>query len=129
MGVATAEINQPWLVNIGILYHWGYFHEVVDDLELIVLSIKWGIIYQVYFISAFYSAFLLFYILILKLFWFIYNFTIICLKLKYVLANVKPVNYTYFIKWDQTLKECSWGQLTKNKIIEHAFILSIIPLL
>ena len=34
MGVATAEINQPWLVNIGILYHWGYFHEVVDDLEL-----------------------------------------------------------------------------------------------
>ena len=31
MGVAIAEINQPWLVNIGILYHSGYFHEVVDD--------------------------------------------------------------------------------------------------
>ena len=24
MGVAIAELNQPWLVNIGILYHLGY---------------------------------------------------------------------------------------------------------
>ena len=31
MGVAIAEINQPWLVNICILYHLEYFHEVVDD--------------------------------------------------------------------------------------------------
>ena len=31
MGVAIAEINQPWLVNIGILYDVRYFHEVVDD--------------------------------------------------------------------------------------------------
>ena len=38
-GVAIAEINQPWLANIGILYHLGYFHKVVDDY-LIVLSIN-----------------------------------------------------------------------------------------
>ena len=31
MGVAIAKINQPWLENIGILYHLGYFHDVVDD--------------------------------------------------------------------------------------------------
>ena len=30
MGVAMAEISQPWLVNIGILSHLGYFHVVVD---------------------------------------------------------------------------------------------------
>ena len=34
-----AEINQPWLANIGILYHLGYFHKVVDDY-FIVLSIN-----------------------------------------------------------------------------------------
>ena len=38
-GVAIAEINQPWLANIGILSHLGYFHKVVDDY-LIVLSIN-----------------------------------------------------------------------------------------
>ena len=31
MGVAIAELNKPLLVNIGILYHLEYFHEVVDD--------------------------------------------------------------------------------------------------
>ena len=31
MGVVIAEIDQPWLVNIGVLCHLGYFHEVVDD--------------------------------------------------------------------------------------------------
>ena len=31
MGVAIAELNQPWLVNIGIPDHLGYFHKVVDD--------------------------------------------------------------------------------------------------
>ena len=31
MGVTIAEINQPWLVNISILYNLGYFHKVVDD--------------------------------------------------------------------------------------------------
>ena len=31
MGVAIAETNQPWLVNIGILYHLGYFNQVVDN--------------------------------------------------------------------------------------------------
>ena len=31
MGVAIAEINQPWLINVDILYHLGYFHKFVDD--------------------------------------------------------------------------------------------------
>ena len=31
MGLAMAEINQPWLVIIGILYHSECFHEVVAD--------------------------------------------------------------------------------------------------
>ena len=37
IGVALAEINQPWL---------GYFDEVADDY-LIVISINWEIIYSV----------------------------------------------------------------------------------
>ena len=31
MEVAKTEINQPWLVNAGILYHLGYFHKVAVD--------------------------------------------------------------------------------------------------
>ena len=31
MGVVIAEIDQPWLVNISVLYHLAYFHELVDD--------------------------------------------------------------------------------------------------
>ena len=40
-------------------------------------------------------------------------------------ADQKLVNYTYLTKWDQTLKECSWVQLTKNKIANHVFVLSL----
>ena len=31
MGVAIAEINQPWSVNIGMLHHSGKFNKVADD--------------------------------------------------------------------------------------------------
>ena len=46
IGVALTEINQPWLVNISVLYDLGYFDEVADDY-LIVISINWEIIYSV----------------------------------------------------------------------------------
>ena len=49
MGVAIAELNQPWLVNTGILHHLGYFHKVVF-LFCCFFSIKLHMINLQYYI-------------------------------------------------------------------------------
>ena len=108
MGVAIPEINHPWLVNIGILYHSGYFHEAVDNWVVIALSMNWEMIYPVYFIKGFKLmtsvlslssvclnklVFLSFSLCFSTCFNFVavtvYNFTISCLQLKLMSLFIK----------------------------------------
>ena len=99
----------PYVLLYLVIFHEGYFHEIADDW-LIVARINWEIIYSVYFTKVFklttsvlslflvcvdqlFFLFLLF-ILLSYLFAFcsrygLCNFTISCLKLKYVLSSCR----------------------------------------